>query len=253
MKTVKLSCAVALVLVAMPLASLAQDAVVEDSHEEEQESPISWSLTAASDYIFRGVSQSNSKPAAQAGITYTFPVGFYVGAWTSNVDFGEGSPDIEVDGYVGYNTDLDDQWNLDVSVVRYTYYKQSNDYGNIDYNEYIAKMTYAATDTISLAGLVAYANDYANSGADEFYYNLGSSFDVGNGVSLTLGAGYTIVEYDGGGRDDYFDGVISASRDFGMVNANLGYYDTFGSDAAALKDGTKIYDSRVALLLTIAQ
>lgn len=249
MKPVKLSFAVALVLAAMPLVSLAQDAVAE----EEEESPISWSLAVASDYVFRGVSQTDEKPAAQAGITYSFPVGIYVGAWASNVDFGEGGPDVEVDGYVGFNTDLNDQWNLDVSAVRYAYFKQSDDYGDIDYNEYIAKVAYAATDTVSVTGLIAYANDYGNSGAEEFYYNLGTSFEVGDGYSLNVGTGYTSIEADGGGRADYFDGAVSVSRDFGPVNANLGYYDTFGSDADLLKDEGDIYDGRVALLLTIAQ
>lgn len=251
MKSVSLSIAVALVLAALPLVSLAQEA---EADAEEEESPISWSLAVTSDYVFRGVSQSDENPAVQAGITYTSPVGIYVGVWASNVDFGAGGPDIEVDGYVGYNTDLNDQWNLDVSVLRYAYFKADDDFGDIDYNEYIAKLSYAATDTIGLTGLIAYADDYVNSGAEEFYYNLGASLDVGNGFSVNAGAGYTSIEADGGGgRIDYFDGLLSVSRDFGIVNANFGYYDTFGSDADELKDESGIYDSRVVLTFTIAQ
>ena len=251
MKPVKLSFAVALVLAAMPLVSFAQEA--EAVVEEEAESPISWSLAATSDYVFRGVSQTDEKPAAQAGITYTSPIGIYVGLWASNVDFGSGGPDIEVDGFVGYNTDLSDQWNLDLSVVRYSYHKGSDDYGDIDYNEYIAKVSYAATEKVGLTALVAYANDYGNADVKEVYSSLGSSIDVGAGVSLNLGVGYTSLEADGGGRSDYFDGLVSVSRDFGPINANLGYYDTFGSDASLLKDGSDIYDNRVALTLTLAR
>lgn len=247
MKPVKLSIAVALVLAAMPLVSFAQEAVVE----EEAESPFSWSIAATSDYVFRGVSQSDENPALQIGATYTFPVGIYAGLWASNVDFGSSGPDIELDGFVGYNTDLSDQWNLDLSVVRYSYHKGGDSYGDIDYNEYIAKVSYAATEKVGLTALVAYANDYANASIEEFYSNIGTSIDVGNGVSLNIGAGYTTLEYDGGGRDDYFDGSVSVSRDFGPVNANLGYYDVFGSDADALKDSSKIYDDRVALTLTL--
>lgn len=250
MKSVKLCTAIAALLLSAPMLSFAQEAPAPAA--EEEESPISWSLAVTNDYVFRGVSQTDEKPAVQAGITYTFPVGIYVGAWASNVDFGDGGPDVELDGYVGYNTDLNDQWNLDLSVVRYTYHGADDDYGDIDYNEYIGKIAYAATDTIGLTGTFAYANDYGNTGADEFYYNLGSSFDVGNGVSLNVGAGYTTIEAEEGGTVDYFDGSVSVSRDFGPVNANLGYYDTFGSDADELKDAADIYDGRVALLLTIA-
>ncbi|HZF98865.1 MAG TPA: TorF family putative porin [Pseudoxanthomonas sp.] len=248
MKPFKLSIALALVLAAMPLVSSAQDAETA----EDAESPFSWTLTAASDYVFRGVSQTDEKPAAQVGFTYTAPVGFYAGLWASNVDFGDEGPDIELDAFVGYNTDLNDQWNLDLSVVRYTYHKGGDDYGDIDYNEYIAKVSYAATDKIALTGLIAYAKDYGNAGTDEFYYNLGSSLDVGNGFSVNLGAGYTTLEEDdGGARVDYFDGSLSVSRDFGPVNASLGYYGTFGSDADVLKDAGDTYDGRVALLLTL--
>lgn len=248
MKPVKLSFAVALVMAAMPLVSFAQEA--EAVVEEEAESPLSWTFAATSDYVFRGVSQSDEKPAAQVGVTYTFPVGIYAGLWASNVDFGSSGPDIELDGFVGYNTDLSDQWNLDLSAVRYSYHKGADDYDG-DYNEYIAKVSYAATEKVGLTALVAYANDYGNADIEEFYSNLGSSIDVGAGVSLNVGVGYTTLEYDGGGRDDYFDGMVGVSRDFGPINANLGYYDNFGSDADLLKDGSDIYDDRVVLTLTL--
>jgi uncharacterized protein (TIGR02001 family) len=249
MKPVKLGIAVALVLAALPLASFAQEA---PAAADEDESPFSWTLAATSDYVFRGVSQTNEKPAAQVGFTYTAPVGFYVGAWASNVDYGDEGPDIEVDGYIGYSADLNDQWNLDLSAVRYTYHKGGDDYGNIDYNEYLAKLSYAATETVGLSATVAYADDYGNADIEQLYYNLGASIDVGSGVSLNLGVGYSTFEYaDGGGRDDYFDGMIGVSRDFGAINANLGYYDTFGSDSDLLQEGTDIYDGRVVLTFTL--
>ena len=93
MKPVKLGLAVAFVLAAMPLVSFAQEAEVV----EEAESPISWSVAATSDYVFRGASQTDEGPALQAGLTYTAPAGFYVGAWASNVDFGSGGPNVELD------------------------------------------------------------------------------------------------------------------------------------------------------------
>jgi uncharacterized protein (TIGR02001 family) len=116
MKPVKLSFAVALVLAAMPLASFAQEA------EAEAESPFSFTLAATSDYTFRGASQTDEGPALQGSFTYTAPVGFYAGVWASNVDFGDGGPDAEIDTYIGYNTDLGDEFvNLDVMLNRYNY------------------------------------------------------------------------------------------------------------------------------------
>ncbi|WP_022974490.1 TorF family putative porin, partial [Xanthomonas maliensis] len=70
------------------------------AHAEEAStaSPLSGTFAVTSDYVFRGISQTNGDPAFQAGLTYKHPSGFYAAAWTSNVDPGEGDPDWEVDG-----------------------------------------------------------------------------------------------------------------------------------------------------------
>jgi hypothetical protein len=38
-----------------------------------------------SDYIFRGISQTQRQPAIQGGFDYSHASGFYVGTWASNV------------------------------------------------------------------------------------------------------------------------------------------------------------------------
>jgi uncharacterized protein (TIGR02001 family) len=45
-------------------------------------SPATW---LASDYVFRGISQSQRQPAIQGGFDYSHASGFYVGTWASNV------------------------------------------------------------------------------------------------------------------------------------------------------------------------
>ena len=45
-------------------------------------------ITATSDYDFRGVSQTGKDPALQLSLDYAFDSGFYAGLWGSNVDFG---------------------------------------------------------------------------------------------------------------------------------------------------------------------
>lgn len=44
-----------------------------------------------SDYRSRGISQTQGDPAVQGSATLTHSSGLYVGAWSSNVDFGNGS------------------------------------------------------------------------------------------------------------------------------------------------------------------
>ena len=62
MKPSKLAASLAVVLSAVPFASFAQEA-------EEASSPFTWSVSAVSDYVWRGVSQTDEDPTAQAGLT----------------------------------------------------------------------------------------------------------------------------------------------------------------------------------------
>ena len=41
----------------------------------------------ASQYIFRGLSQTNGKPAIQGGLDYSHASGFYAGTWLSNISW----------------------------------------------------------------------------------------------------------------------------------------------------------------------
>lgn len=260
MKPIKISFAVALVLAVMPLVSLAQEATEAAVVEEEASSPFSATFAVTTDYVFRGVSQTGGDPAFQAGVTYSAPFGLYAGVWGSNVDFGVDDretgvrgPNWELDYYVGWNKDLSDAWNLDLGAIRYAYEDDSTGFGNGNYNEYIAKLTWSGPVTIG--GIVAYADDYGNTGAEETYTGLSASYDIGeSGFSLGASTGYTSIEADNdGGRADYFDGAFTVSKGFGPATATLGYYDTFGSDADELKDlPGDYYEDRVALTITVA-
>lgn len=246
MKPIKLCTALATsLLLALPMVSFAQEA-----EEEESSSPFSASFAVTTDYVFRGVSQTDNEPAFQAGLTYSAPFGLYVGAWGSNVDFGEGGPDFEVDYFIGWSKELNDSWAIDLGVNRYTYEGSSSGYGDIDYNEYIAKVDWSGP--VSVGGILAYADDYSNTGAEEIYAGLSFGYDIGEtGFSLGATTGYTSIDNGGeDGRADFFDGSITVSKGFGPATATLGYYDTFGSDAEDLRRESDIY--KPGLVFTIS-
>ncbi|MDK2595280.1 TorF family putative porin [Pseudoalteromonas obscura] len=100
-----------------------------------------WSttVTAASDYTFNGVSQTQNDPAIQGSLDKAFDNGVYAGSWASNVDFGD--TDIEWDFYVGKFVELNTLWSADFGIAYYTYHgaSESND-GN--YPEAYAKFGY---------------------------------------------------------------------------------------------------------------
>lgn len=88
----------------------------------------SGTLALTSDYLFRGLSQTNQEPALQGGVEYAHDGGFYAGIWGSNIswlsDYSSASlpisSSVELDGYVGWRVPLGETLKLDAGV--YTYY-----------------------------------------------------------------------------------------------------------------------------------
>ena len=208
-------------LALMPLAAQAQ---------EDDGSGFNWNAAVTSEYMFRGISQTDDKPAIQVGAGYSFSNGIYVGGWASNVDFGE-STDAEIDAFIGWNGDLNDSVNLDVQLVRYNYVGEPDgvDYA---YNELIGKVSFAENYSATLG----YTNDFLNTDTDSFYAGVGGSWAVGNDFNVTAGLGYTTVQ---GPEDGYMDYSVGLNRDFGPANVALGYIgtdssgeDLFGEDNA---------------------
>jgi uncharacterized protein (TIGR02001 family) len=189
-----------------------------------------WNATLASDYLYRGIDQNDDQPALQLGAGYGFENGLYVGAWGSNVDFGN-STDIEIDTFVGWAGDLSDTTSLDVQLVRYNYLNEprGTDYA---YNELIGKLGFAENYTFTLG----YTNDYFNAKEDSFYYNLAGSWDFAEHYTFNAGLGYTTAT---GPIENFLDYSVGVSRAFGPATVSLSYVgtddnaeDNFGRDLA---------------------
>lgn len=73
------------------------------------------------DYLFRGISQTQTNPAIQGTLDIEHDVGVYIGGFASNVDFGTGyDANIELDGVFGYRTELFGV-KIDVGGIYYAY------------------------------------------------------------------------------------------------------------------------------------
>ena len=87
------------------------------------------SVALTSDYVFRGVSQTDGKPALQGGIEFASEGGFYAGAWGSNVSWLSDlsttaapiSSSLELDVYGGYRGKFSDAVSYDVGLLYYAY------------------------------------------------------------------------------------------------------------------------------------
>lgn len=208
---------------------------------QEEESPFTWNAAVTSDYVFRGVSQTDEGPALQIGADYAFGPGFYVGVWGSNVDFGDDGTDAEIDTYIGWNSDLTESLNLDVAFNRYNYIGTRSEFGDYDYNELISTL---ATGPFSFT--LGYTNDVYASDTDSFYYAAALGLTPGDGDwGVDFGAGYTTFE--SGVADDYTDYFISVSHPLGPFSAALGYYGTDGSGTDNFGD---LADDRIVFTLS---
>lgn len=90
---------------------------------------VAYNVGLYSQYIFRGLTQTNRQPALQGGIDLTHSSGFYLGAWGSNISWltdNKSAPvysaggSLELDVYGGYRTDIKGV-GIDVGALQYWY------------------------------------------------------------------------------------------------------------------------------------
>lgn len=88
------------------------------------ETEISANVSLVSDYRFRGISQTDRKPAIQGGFDLEHSSGLYAGVWASSIswlsDAGASGSSMEIDFYAGYAGEVGD-FGYDLGVVRYNY------------------------------------------------------------------------------------------------------------------------------------
>ena len=108
--------------------------------DEPEASPITANVTIVNDYRYRGISQSNFKPAIQGGFDYAHESGFYIGNWNSsiswisdaygqnggvsgkNASLGTVSAPIEMDFYAGFKKELiGEGFASDIGFLQYYY------------------------------------------------------------------------------------------------------------------------------------
>ncbi|MFN3628487.1 MAG: TorF family putative porin [Casimicrobiaceae bacterium] len=171
----------------------------------------------ATSYIFRGLSQTDYKPAFQAGADWSNASGFYVGAWASNIrwirDFGISNGRAEIDLYGGFKNSVGD-FSYDIGVLRYEYTGTTAAGAvNPDTTEiYLA----GGWKFVTLKYSHALTNTFGNPDSKNSYYlDLTASVPVMDKVTLTLHAGRQKIKGPAGGDATYSDGKVALGYDFG--------------------------------------
>ncbi|MBB5697268.1 TorF family putative porin [Sphingomonas yantingensis] len=249
-----LKSSVAVALLALPTLAHAQDETAPPPPVT-----ISGSATIASDYRFRGVSQSDQEMAIQGGITIAHDSGVYVGTWGSNLaGWGTfGGANMELDLIAGYKAKLADNATLDVGLTWYLYPGGAD---KTDFAEPYVKLTGTAGPATLTAG-VAYApkqqaiGRWYRTGADAaagVYTSPGAKDDnlyvSGDGAFAILGTPITAKAHVGHGwgqnglgpnatavtpTGSYWDWSLGADVTYRNLTLNLSWVDTDISDRDA--------------------
>ncbi|MCK2096194.1 TorF family putative porin [Thauera aromatica] len=215
----RLPLAAAALVVALPVAGSA--------HAED--GPFSANIALVSDYAFRGISQTDERPALQGGFDYAHASGFYAGVWGSNVSWLADAADdvsnsLEVDLYAGYAGEAG-AIGYDIGLLQYYYpgsygasYRAGAEkphtleaYLGLSWEFLSFKYSHSLTDLFG----------YTDSDGSQ-YYELGAEHDLGNGFTLTAHAGYSDIR----GQDNYTDWKVGVNKEYGGFDFGLHYVDT---------------------------
>src|SRR5688572_25761652 len=170
-----------------------------------QEVTVSGNVALTTDYAFRGISQTDQSPAIQGGLDLSAG-GFYAGTWASNINFGTGGANMELDVYGGYKFAAGPV-SFDVGIVGYLYPGAADDApaGELDYWEGYVKPSIALSDSFTLGGAIYYSPEFTGETGDGFYYEANAAFTVSDALSFSGAVGMQSVDTAGFffGEDEY--------------------------------------------------
>jgi len=177
-----------------------------------------------SQYVFRGVSQTDEKPAVQGGFDLSHKSGLYLGTWASNISWiSDATPgasaSLEWDMYGGYKGSLPADFSYDIGGLYYYYpgtfpsnYVKPNTfevYGALSWKFLTFKYSYSTGDTFG----------FANSRGSN-YADLTASYDVVDKVNDAIGK-VTLIGHVG---HQQYKGTTYIGP-VGYANSNYSYTD----------------------------
>jgi uncharacterized protein (TIGR02001 family) len=182
-------------------------------------------LGVTSNYVWRGVTQTDDKPAISGGVDWSGDSGLYAGAWASNVDFGSCcETTYELDLYGGYKGEISD-FGYDAGLIYYTY--------DPDDDANFLELALSGSWKFLSAGLNYTLDGEADDDTGAFvsgdlYYYGAFSYDLPQDFNIGLTLGRYDFENDGVGEIEnygYYQVDLGKSAgDYGDVT--LSYSDT---------------------------
>ncbi|WP_431283452.1 TorF family putative porin [Humitalea sp. 24SJ18S-53] len=222
------------------------------------DSTVTVTPAAATDYLFRGISQTRNRPAGQLTVDVEHSSGVYIGGFLSNVAFVGTNARQELDGSAGYRFALGDL-KLDLGATYYGYPGYSNEGSSgapgrfnanpLDFFEAIARANYTVGPA-KLLGTVAYSPGYFGDSGTGWYIEGGVDLALPYEFTLSGRLGYQWIQNNVQfGAPDYLNFGVSVSREvYAGFILSVGYYGTDVSETQC--GGLKVCNNRFMAALS---
>lgn len=198
----------------------------QEQLEREEAAPIAGStfdiamgVALTTDYVSRGISNSDSGPAIQGYVEPSYGI-FYANVWSSNVDYGVGYSGAEIDVGAGIRPVLGPV-TFDFGYVHYFFAPEDV---SPDYGELFAKATYEIDGKATLASAAYFAPDYSQTGHNGTYVEGKVSVPLPHDFSISGGAGYQF--FDDADAFEQFTWNAGLSYDWKALTFDVRYWDT---------------------------
>jgi uncharacterized protein (TIGR02001 family) len=205
----------------------------------------------ATDYLFRGISQTRNRPAVQGTFEALHDSGFYVGAFVSNVSFLGTDARQELDLLAGYRFEaIGLSWDIGAIYYSYPGYSRVAGTQEIDFIEGAVKAS-KIVGPVTLLGSAFVSPNYFGRSGTGVYAEGGADVALPLGLTASGRFGYQWIEREPRfGTPDYATWSASLSREvFAGATLAVGYYGTNISQNEC-SGGQKLCDDRVMVTLS---
>jgi uncharacterized protein (TIGR02001 family) len=204
-------------------------------------------VALTSDYIYRGFSESNDKPAAQLDLHGSLASGTFAGVWVSSMDQNHRPyAAVDLEEYLGQRFDLNSEWNTSVLVTNYSYQGGHQGY-SYDYQQLSASVSWLDRWSLMVSAIpnaVRYWGNYDYGRYPAYDAETSGQWILYRGLSVTAGAGYyvftgTNAEVNVRSSQSYVYGSVGLAYEWRSWRAEVGYF-------AAQKKGQVLFPYPVA-------
>lgn len=240
MKKVVMSVVAALAVAGMAVPAVAADMPVKAKPMAEPAPPpspfdVAFGTAFTTDYEFRGLSQTNHKPAVQGYFELDYTAApwltLYAGLWGSNVSFADAEFDITGGGRFSFGI-----FGLDLGYLYYAYPDPTGGV-SISFGEFYAKPSVKITDWLTVGGMIMGGGDFGHLSQSAWYYEGNASIALPTatalgGINTTISGAVGRQTYDSTltslafGFVDYTTWNVGIAFNYKAITLDLRYWDT---------------------------